>query len=52
MRGAARGAERFTLSHLVLRISLAVVLLFGAWWVCVWFLFFLLFSRFQGNFCL
>ena len=45
-RGAERGAFCFTWSHLVLRISLAVVLLFGACWcvcVCVCFLFFLFF---------
>ena len=55
-QGAERGALCFTLSHLVLRISLAVVLLSCACWlVCLgWFVFcfVLLFSGFQGNFCL
>ena len=61
-RGAERGAFCFTWSHLVLRISLAVVLLFGACWcvcvcVCLFFVFcffslpgkLLLLIRFQSH---
>ena len=51
--GAERGAFCFTLSPLVLRISLVVVLLF--WFVggCVFgFVFLAVFLVFQGNFCI